>query len=154
MKLSALAAFAVAQLILAAQPAGAAGLDQISDVRTGTFAGARIRLALGGRPEDRGVRAGVTFAPTLHSQTLSGQSRTRFSEGVELGFAGGRPLTLSVSGRPVSHLLPGGQEPEVERRLGVSTMGYVAIGVGVAALVGGFILYQDLKDGSLTDCCE
>src|SRR5688572_20926897 len=115
MKLSVLAGFAVAQSIVAAQPAAAVAPDQISDVRTGTFAGARIRIALGGRPEDRGLRAGVTLAPTLHTQTLSGQVRTRFGEGVELGFAGRIPLTLALSGRPVSHLLPGGQEPEDER---------------------------------------
>ena len=154
MKRSTLAGVLIAQMIVASQPAAAAGLEDTATVRSGTFAGARMRISLGGGPEDGKLRAGLTLAPTLRSQTLSGETRLRFGEGVELGFAGERPLTLSLSGRPVSRVLPGGNRSEDERRLGVSTAGYVAIGVGVAALVGAFVLYQDLKDGSLTDCCE
>ena len=154
MKNYALAGLVAAQLIVAAQPAAAASFDEMASVQTGTFAGARMRLSLGGGQQDRKLRAGLALAPMLRSQAISGESRMRFGEGVELGFAGKRPLTLSLSGRPVSRLLPGAIKSEDERRLGISTAGYIAIGVGVAALVGGFVLYQDAKDGSLTDCCE
>ena len=154
MKNFVLAGLVAAQTIVAAQPAAAASLQETAAVQSGTFAGARIRLSLGGGQEHRKFRAGLTFAPTLRTQAISGETRMRFGEGIELGFAGQRPLALTLSGRPVSRMLPGGNKSEDERRLGISTGGYVAIGVGVAALVGAFILYQDLKDGSLTDCCE
>lgn len=153
MKNYALAGLVAAQIIVAAQPAAAASLQETATVQSGTFAGTRIRLSLGGGQE-RKFRAGLTFAPMLRSQTISGETRMRFGEGVEWGFAGQRSLALSLSGRPVSRLLPGGSKSEDERRLGISTAGYVGIGVGVAALVGAFVLYQDAKDGSLTDCCE
>jgi hypothetical protein len=152
MKKFALLGFVAAQIM--AQPAAAAALEETATVERGTFAGARIRLSLGGGQADRKIRAGLTLAPTLRSQTISGETRMRFGEGVELGFAGDRPLALSLAGRPVARLQPGGTRSEDDGRLGVSTMGYVAIGVGVAALVGAFVLYQDLKDGSLSDCCE
>jgi hypothetical protein len=154
MKNYALAGLIAFQTIIAAQPAAAASLEEATTVRSGTFAGARMRLSLGGPQTDRKFRAGLTLAPTLRSESTSGETRTRFGEGVELGFTGKRPLTFSISGQPVSRLLPGGRKSEDERRLGVSTAGYVAIGVGVAALVGVFVLYQDVKDGSLSDCCE
>jgi hypothetical protein len=147
-------ALAAAHLLFAAQPSAAAGLEEPATLQGGTFAGARIRLSLGGGPNDGKLRAGLALAPTMRSQTLAGQSRTLFGEGVELGFAGERPLSLTLAGRPVGRLLPGATRPEDERRLGMSTTGYIAIGVGIAALVGAFILYQDAKDGSITDCCE
>ena len=154
MKRFVLAGLVAAQAIVAAHPAAAASLEETATVQSGTFAGARIRLSFGGGQMDRKFRAGLTMAPTLRTQAITGESRMRFGEGVELGIAGRRPLVLSLAGRPVGRLLPGGSSPDDERRLGISTGGYVAIGVGVAALVGGFILYQDVKDGSLSDCCE
>ncbi len=141
-----LAGLVVAQSIVAAQPAAAATYQDTATVQSGTFAGARLRLSLGGKQEDRRVRAGLAFAPTLRSQSGSGEVRTRIGEGVELGFTGDRPLTLSLAGRPVSQLLPGQSKLEDERQMGISTGGYVAIGVGVALVVGGFVLVQHYKE--------
>ena len=149
-----IAALVAAPLLVGAQPAAAAGFEEMASVESGAFAGARIRLSLGGKHQDRKLRAGLTVAPTLRSQSMAGHARTRFGEGLELGFTGERPLALSLAGRPVSGLLPGGGKSEDERRLGVSTTGYIAIGAGVVLLVGALILYQDARDGSLTDCCE
>lgn len=146
MKTYLLAGLFAAQAMVAAQPAAAANLDEPTTVQSGTFAGARIRLSLGGQQHDRKLRAGLTIAPTLRSQTISGQTQTRLGEGLELGFTGKRPLTLSLAGRPISGLLPGGGKSEDEQRLGISTGGYVAIGVGVAALVGAFVLYDHYRD--------
>ena len=139
MKNYVVAGLVAAQSIVAAQPAAAAPVDEMTTVQGGTFAGARIRLPLGGRQNDRKFRAGVTIAPTLRSQTISGEIRTRFGEGLELGFAGERSLALSLAGRPVS-LLPGGRKSQDDRRLGTSTAGYVAIGVGVVAVVAGAVV--------------
>jgi hypothetical protein len=146
MKTYVLAGLAAAQSIVAAQPAAAASLQEATTVQGGTFAGARIRVSLGGKQQDRKVRAGLTLAPTLRSQAISGQTQTRIGEGLELGFTGKRPLTLALAGRPVSGLLPGGSKSEDERRQGISTCGYVAIGAGVAALVGAFVLYDHYRD--------
>ncbi len=137
MKNCVLAGLVAAQMIVAAQPAAAASLGQGTSVQTGTFAGARIRLSLGGKQQDQRFRAGLTVAPTLRSQATLGETRMRIGEGPELGFAGGRPLTLSLAGQPVSRLLPGGNKSEDDQRLGISTGGYVAIGVGVILVAGG-----------------
>jgi len=140
MKNYVLSGLVAVQSIVAAQPAVAAPLEEMTTVRSGTFAGARIRLSLGGRQHDRKFRAGLTIAPTFRSQTISGETRTRIREGVELGFTGERSLAFSLGGRPVSRLLPGGRKSEDDRRLGTSTMGYVAIGAGVVALVAGAVV--------------
>ncbi len=138
MKNYVLAGLVAAQMIATASPAAAAAtLEETQIVQTGTFAGARIRLSLGGKQQDRKFRAGLTVAPTLRSRAISGETRMRIGEGPELGFAGGRPLTLSLAGQPVSRLLPGGNKSEDDGRLGISTGGYVAIGVGVILVAGG-----------------
>jgi len=137
MKNRVLAGLAAAQMIVAVQPASAASPEQMSSVQTGTFAGARLRISLGGKQEARKFRAGLTVAPTMRSQTVSGDTRMRFGEGLELGLTGKRPLTLSLAGRPVSRLAPGGVKSEDGKRLGVSTGGYVAIGVGVVLVAVG-----------------
>ncbi len=148
MKNCVLAGLIVAQSLVAAQPAAAAPFDEITTVQNGTFAGARIRLSLGGRQQEGKIHAGLTIAPMLRSQTISAVSRIRIGEGLELGFAGERRLAWSLGGRPVSRLLPGGSKSEDDRRLGTSTGGYVAIGVGVAALVAGAIVAGVVIDHS------
>jgi len=150
MKTYVLAGLVAAQTIVAAQPAAAANLDQMTTFQSGTFAGARIRLSLGGKQQDREFRAGLMVAPTLRSQTISGESRTRIGEGLELGFTGKRPLSLSFAGRPVSRLLPGTGKPG-DDKLGLSTGGKVAIGVGVALVVAAGAGYLVLAN-QCTEC--
>lgn len=151
MKTYVLAGLVATQTIVAAQPAAAASFEESATVQSGTFAGARIRLSLGGKEQDRKFRAGLTLAPTLRSQTISGQTQTRIGEGLELGFTGKRPLTLSLAGRPVSNLLPGGAKSDDERRLGISTVGYVAIGAGVALVVGAVLFADAVHDSREND---
>jgi len=150
MKTYVLAGLVAAQMIVAAPPAAAANLDQATTLQSGTFAGARIRLSLGGKQQDREFRAGLTVAPTLRSQTISGETRTRIGEGLELGFTGERPLSLSFAGRPVSRLLPGTGKPG-DDKLGLSTGGKVAIGVGVALVVAAGAGYLVLAN-RCTEC--
>jgi len=120
---------------LVATPAVAAELhsDRSSGMtETGTFTGARIRLPVGGDARRERLRAGLVMAPTLRSEQAGGRIATRVGEGLELGFGGNRRgLALSVAGRPLtgqSRDLPG-------TRAGVSTLGWVAIGVGAVALI-------------------
>ena len=75
MKNYVLAGLVAAQSIAAAQPVAAAGFEEMTTAQSGTFTGARIRLSLGGRQQDRKFRAGLTMAPTLRSQGLSGLGR-------------------------------------------------------------------------------
>jgi hypothetical protein len=82
MKNLTLAGVLIGPLIVVSHPAAAAGLEETATVRSGTFAGARMRISLGGGPEDGKLRAGFTLAPTLRSHTLSGETRLRFGEGV------------------------------------------------------------------------
>ena len=144
MKKCVVAGLIAAQMIVAAQPAAAARLQEGTSVQTGTFAGARIRLSLGGKQQDREFRAGLTLAPTLHTQSISGESRMRIGEGLELGFTGERPLALSLAGRPVSRLLPGTGKPG-DDKLGLSTGGKVAIGVSVALVVAAGAFYLAIQ---------
>ncbi len=129
---------AIASLIatqLVASPAIAAELhnDRSSGVtETGSFAGARVRLPIGGSAGRDSLRAGLVMAPTQRSEQAGGRIATRFGEGLELGFgANRRGVALSVAGRPLtgqSRDLPG-------PRAGVSTIGWIAIGVGVVAVI-------------------
>ena len=128
-----IAGLIAAQVGPLAAPAHSADLmaePQQRETRMGAFAGTRVRVALGDGPRER-VRAGLAVAPTLH-RIENGASRLRIGEGVEYGIADRRPAGLSIAGhRPGdSQRLPDG------RRHGVSTLGWVAIGVGAVALVG------------------
>jgi hypothetical protein len=114
----------------AAAPAGAAALLDprgSAPTRLDAFAGARLRIAFGGREAGR-ARLSLTAAPALRSADPAG--RLRIGDGVELGLAGrGRP-ELSLAGYRLSE---GAAVDRDGRRLGVST-------IGVAAIVGGVIV--------------
>ena len=141
MKKHMLVVLVVALSIVATQPAAAAAdLEEMTTVRSGTFTGARIRILLGGPQHEQTIRAGLTIAPTWRSQTIMGETRTRFGEGLELGFLGKHPLAVSLGGRRISSLLLGGRKTEDDKRLGTSTGGKVAIGLGVVALVAGAVV--------------
>ena len=99
------------------------------------FAGARISVPLGRTKEK--AQATLALAPTLREGE---KGELRFARGLELGVSASDRLTVSLAGRPVSQLARGGEAPQGEK-LGVSTLGWVAIGAGVAALafVGWFV---------------
>jgi hypothetical protein len=145
MKLVVAAAVCAAQLLSAA-PAGAADLtagDAAASRQMGAFAGARLRMPLGGgkgKPQ-----AGLALTSRLRSGATN---ELRFAKGVELGFSGNQaPMRLTLAGRPVSQLAQGRTGPE-GRKLGVSTLGYIAIGVGVLA-VAFFTVVQLCADGEI-----
>ena len=136
MKRLTIAALVAAQMM--AQPAMAAELgDDRGAVaaRQGAFAGARVRIALDGT-KARKTQAGLTLAPMIQGRAGDGSLRTRFGEGLELRLAGdsARP-ELAFGGRSLAQLKEGRTGPD-GRKLGVSTLGWVAIGVGTALLIG------------------
>lgn len=141
----------IAALLGAQLAAPAAAADLIEDVRsegtrTGSFAGARLRISLDGAPRER-VRAGLTLAPTTHS-LRGGAARMRIGEGLEYGLTDRRGPALSLAGRPVGELAQGPRGPDGSRQ-NVSTLGWVAIGAGVVlvAVVGyGIWLTSELND--------
>ena len=75
------------QLLIVAQPALAADFAATQPERVGAFGGLRVRVPLGGDPQQRQVRAGLTVAPTLQGANMQGERAMRIGEGVELGFA-------------------------------------------------------------------
>jgi hypothetical protein len=133
------------QLAALTAPAAAADLHQErvgAPNQTSAFAGARLRVSLGGGRERPQIGLAIT---SVRRSGASGE--LRFARGLELGSAGEGPIRLSVSGTPVSRL--GGGRPGPEgRRMGVSTIGWVAIGVGVLA-VSYLALFELCKDGQI-----
>ena len=129
MKYPTIAAFVAAQLLATTQPAFAAELAENQTQQMGMFGGVRLRVPLDGGAESRPVRAGLTIAPTLQTRNLDGEIRTRIGEGLEVGHTGDAPLQVSLAGTPLSQLPRGPVGPEGQR-LGVSNLGWIAIGAG------------------------
>jgi hypothetical protein len=145
MKKSVTAALCGALAVASAQPAAAAELPRESasgPSQVATFGGARIRVPLGATKEK--ARAGLAFTATQRNRDTG---TLRFSKGVELGFAGDEKVRLSLGGRQVSHLAPGAQAPD-GRKLGVSTIAWVGIGIGVAAIAGAVWFVDAMNDAS------
>jgi hypothetical protein len=150
MKSLMIAALVTAQLT-AAQSAYAASIDDQgmqSRVQMGAFAGARLRLQLGGaKPK---ASAGLTLASMGRSQAQDGRVAHRFGEGVAFGMADGRPPGLSVAGQPLKPAkmaLRDKDEAEDEDD-GLSPLaigGIVVGGLALAAVVGYAILISSVE---------
>ncbi len=128
-----IAALLAAQVGPLAAPGHAADLvadPQKRETRLGAFAGARLRIALGDEQRSR-VRAGIAVAPALHRME-GGAARLRIGEGLEYGIADRRPASVSVANYRISDM----QRSPEGRRQNVSTLGWVAIGVGVIVVAG------------------
>lgn len=124
--------------------ASAASLDVghgSAERQMAAFAGARVRLPIGGGEQPQ---AGLAVTSTLRS---GAGGELRFAKGMELGFSGDRSVRLMVGGTPATRLAQGSQGPE-GRKLGVSTLGWVGIGVGVLA-VAFFATVQLCADGEI-----
>jgi hypothetical protein len=136
---------AAAQVLPAAQPAAAAELDQDrtpAATQVSAFAGARLRVPLGGREKPK---AGLALTSTLRS---GGTGELRFAKGAELGFTGREPkLGLSIGGQPISRLAAGRPGPG-GRKQGFSTLGWVAIGASAAIILGGVLIFDYIDDQS------
>jgi hypothetical protein len=151
MKTLTIASALAAQLLAVARPAMAAELAETRNEQMGAFGGVRVRVPLDGHAGEQGVRAGLTLAPTLHSRDVRGHSRMRIGEGLELGLNGDDRVRLSLAGTPVSRLVQGPAGPD-GRRAGISPIGWVAIGVGVAAVAAATWFVIAINDDDR--CCE
>jgi hypothetical protein len=157
MKRFAIACLVAAQATAAAQPALAADLIEHGTPQMGAFAGARLRMPLGHHAHQR-LRAGLTIAPTTHARGSDGALRTRFGEGLELGIAPDRPVELSFAGTRLDRfgVAPNGTAPG-GARAGVSTLGWIAIGVGATIVVvagAGYLWLEDALDCDPGDDCS
>lgn len=151
MKKILIASLIAAQTLAVAEPAFAATLDDqpttIQQSR-GTFAGARLRIPLGG--EKATPRAGLAFTAMQRSGASDGSSSLRFSEGVEFGFAGSTKPQLMLAGQPLSATKLGLAD-DGDKKGGISTLGTVAIVVGgllVVGAIGAAILAHELEEAS------
>lgn len=151
MKRLMIAALLAGQMLGAAPPALAAELTDGRGQEMGAFGGVRLRVPLDGRAEQRQVRAGLAVAPTLRSRSASGETRTRIGEGLELGLNGDDRVRLSLAGTPVARIAHGPAGPD-GRRVGISPIGWVAIGIGVAAVAAATWFVIAINDDDR--CCE
>ncbi|HYD13235.1 MAG TPA: hypothetical protein VEC11_10345 [Allosphingosinicella sp.] len=137
MKKLLIAALVAGQILGAAAPAMAQGSGTSRDLETGAFGGVRLRIPFGGSRDER-ASASLAFAPTMRAEYSDGRARTHIGEGFEFGVNDRGTVRFSLAGTPVNRLVQGRGGPE-GRRMGVSTLGWVAIGAGtVVVLVGGF----------------
>ena len=135
--------------LVTAQPASAADLgDERGAIATrqGAFAGARLRIPLDGASA-RKARASLAIAPIVQGRQADGRISTRFGEGMELRLTGTAKPQLALGGRSLAQLKEGAAGPD-GRRHGISTIGWVAIGVGVAAVIV-FALFESCKAGDI-----
>ncbi|HEX8512337.1 MAG TPA: hypothetical protein VF688_04450 [Allosphingosinicella sp.] len=137
---------AAAQPLPAAHPLVAAELHRDrpdSSSQVSAFAGARLRVPLGGGREK--PQAGLAFTSTLKSRATG---ELRFARGAELGFGGkDSKLALSLAGRPVSRLAAGKPGPTGQKQ-GFSTAGWIAIGASAVIIVGGVLIFDYIGDQS------
>jgi hypothetical protein len=146
MKFVAMGALAAAQIACASQSAAAAELNQErteTASQVSAFAGARLRVPLGGGGEK--PHAGLALTSTLRTGPTG---PLRFAKGAELGFSGtNSKLGFSLAGRPLSQLAPGRRGPD-GRKQGFSTLGWVAIGASAVIIVGGVLIFDYIDDQS------
>ena len=133
----------LAAAVIAAPLHAAQWQDQGSQVRPGAFIGAQFKTSFGG-PTRSQPRAQLAFAPTRSRLSSSGQVTTRIGDGLALDFTSDAKPTLTLAGvrADTALRLTRAGRSETGQKFGVSTTGWVAIGVGVAALAGGaYFLY-------------
>lgn len=145
MKIFVSAALIAAQTAAVAQPAFAAEIQRETHAATGTFAGFRLRVAMGGSRTERAPRLGLAFAPTVHSMNENGETRMRIGDGLEFGFSARRPTpSLSIAGRRLGST----QNDDHDRGGGISPIAWVAIGVGALA-IGTVLLFESCRSGAI-----
>lgn len=108
--------------------------DQQVDSRPSAFAGAQVKLAIGGAKSKK-PSAQLTIAPARSAVDGSGMLTTRIGDGVGLEFAAKRPQ-LTFAGTTAKEFA------DAKHKMGISTVAWVGIGVAVVA-VGGFLLWAD-----------
>lgn len=140
----------VASTIIAA-PANAAEWQNSIDTRTGAFVGARLQMSLGGKTAR--PRAALAIAPTRSTISGTGMIRTNIGDGVALNFGQQAKPTLTLAGVRADTALGLRRDRDLDsdKKLGVSSGGWVAVALGSAAIIaGGLYLAAD----HIADCDE
>ena len=125
--------------------------------QVGMAAQASLTIPLGGASSadtavpSLSLRAGPSL--TRSGPTVSVRDRTRVAPLAELALRPRHSTTLSLAGRPLaaSYASPALREaagPPDGPRQNLSTLGYIAIGVGVAVIVGGILFLDAVRDAS------
>ncbi|HEV2570078.1 hypothetical protein [Sphingomonas sp.] len=137
-----------AAMLIAAQlsgaPAVAASLEPIGagPTRTSAFAGARLRIGLGGRDSGQ-LRAGLGIGPIRSVQSHDGRIRTSFGEGLQFGMRGTGPARLSVAGRSMEEI-----RLQADGKGGVPTWALVVGGVVIAVGIAAAVFIDRINDAS------
>lgn len=130
--------YAVLAAMLIPVPAQAADRSDVQfESRVGAFVGARVKLRFGG-PDAGRAQTSLAIAPTHSTYSRRGEIRTRMREGLAFEFSPRETPRATLAGMPVKQILGMSRSNSAldENRLGISTGGWVAIGVGVTALAG------------------
>jgi hypothetical protein len=134
---------------LIAAPLTSAGSQSMAIARPGAFVGARFQLPMGGE-KSRAPRATLAIAPTQSRISSDGMIRTRIGEGLALNFGtkSGPTITLAGVRADKAFASQSARQLDATKKLGVSTRGWVAIGVGVAVLTGGIYFAYLVHEGA------
>lgn len=129
--------FSMAAISVLAAPVQAASLPLDATHPTmGTFVGVRFQMSLGGgRPAK--PRTSLNIAPTLSRFSNDTVVRTAVGEGLSLDL--GQKPTFKIAGVPVEQALgmASSGNSDLSNKQNLSTGGWIAVGVGVAAVAGG-----------------
>jgi len=110
-----------------------------TDSRASAFAGARLRIPLGGEAKAR-PEASLALAPMLSRRTAGGRLTSSFGRGVELGVANRQPeLKLAGIRADQAVRMAQGKDIQVGQKSGLSTGAW--IGIGAAVVVVGAIVF-------------
>ena len=96
-------------------------------------------------------RAALTLAPTQSRISNAGMVRTTIREGAALSFAPGAKPAVTLAGIRADKALAfqSAEKVKADSKLGISTGAAIAIGVGVAALAVGLLVFKDaVEDAS------
>ena len=126
--------------------------------QVGVAAQAHLTIPLGGgatSADSGGPRLSLRAGPSLTrtGPTVSLRDRTRVAPLAELALRPRHSTTWSLAGQPLavsyaSPALRGAAGPPKGERQNLSTLGYIAIGVGVAVIVGGLLFVDAVRDAS------
>jgi hypothetical protein len=126
--------------------------DEVVGRSTGVFVGAQFRVPLNGKAKAK-PRATLGISPAFSRATMHG-TRTAIGDGLGLSFTpGAKPnLTLGAARADRALGLTRRSGPGAHNKQGISTLGWVGIGVGTALVAGviGLALWAD----HVSDCEE
>jgi hypothetical protein len=137
--------FVTAALLLAAPVQARDWSDQTTGRQTGAFVGAQLHVPLGGKTKAE-PRASLGVAPTFTRVSTHG-IHTSIGEGLALNLALKSKPQLTLAGVRADRALglAARDGPDMEAKNGISTGGWIAIGVGTVLVAGavGFALWVD-----------